>query len=891
MICYSSNREEVFVLDQYAVNVLLSSGELDEEKEYWLSKLKDETTKTEMPPDYPLGKYSDYQKGSVTSFMPYELTSKINKLSNHSDLGAYIVMLSAVMYVLHRYTGSRYVVTGTAVLKPQIPEPDVPINRLLPLRCNAGDSPDFRHWLKEVQNTLAEAGNNQRFPLDHIWRTLYPNENEAKPEFYHTAVVMESLHDQSFLDDEVPLNQVFCFFKEGSDIGLTIHFNANLYAADSMKRFVSHFANFLNAAIDTPEQPLSDIEILSVEEKKQLLFDFNDTRVEYSAHKKVHQLFEDSVRMSPNRVALLMDSDTSITYAELNRKSNQLAGKLRHLGVTEGSFVAISMDRSFEMIISLLAILKAGGIYVPVDESAPLSRTNRIFLRLGIRHVLIGNSQNGWIKQISHELPELDCVLQVSLYSNPICEAVDNCVSLCTNDQLIAYSDEDLQVELSRHPYAYVIFTSGSTGEPKGVLVEHGPIVNLIEWVNHTFEVSEKDRLFFITSLSFDLSVYDIFGILAAGGSIRIATNEELANPYAMFEALCTESITFWDSAPAALQQVLSYSLEDRTGPSLRLVFLSGDWIPMTVPGTVKAIFPHARVISLGGATEATIWSNYFPIDSMDARWTSIPYGKPIQNAQYYILGDQFQPSPIGVPGKLYIGGVCLASGYIGDPELTNAKFKANPFIENQRIYDTGDLARWLPDGNMEFLGRVDHQVKIRGYRIELGEIQIQLAKFPSIQSAVVIDREDQTGTKHLCAYFVSEDRISSFVLRRYLTDLLPGYMIPSYFLQVDQMPVTSNGKLDRKALPVPEGGVESDCEYEAPGDELESMLAEIYGEVLGISRVGVNDNFVQLGGHSLKATTLVNQIQKKLNVQIPLWKVFDSPTIRELANSIREMK
>ncbi len=342
---------------------------------------------------------------------------------------------------------------------------------------------------------------------------------------------------------------------------------------------------------------------------------------------------------------------------------------------------------------------------------------------------------------------------------------------------------------------AYIIFTSGSTGTPKGVMVQHRPVVNLIGWLSQTFALGPNDQVLFVTALSFDLSVYDIFGTLAMGASIRVATEADLRDPERLLQILEHEPITFWDSAPAMLQQIAPLLPKARGSLSLRLVFLSGDWIPITLPDHVRAAFPAAQVVSLGGATEATVWSNFYPIDRVAPHWVSIPYGIPMQNAQYYVLDAQLQPRPIGVPGDLYIGGECLAAGYIHAPELTAAKFIPHPFSSEPgaRLYRTGDRARYWANGIIEFLGRIDHQVKIRGYRIELGEIEAVLSQHPAVQEAVVLAREDMPGDKRLAAYVTlrAGHQPTAAELRQFLKAQLPEYMVPAGLMLLDTLPTT----------------------------------------------------------------------------------------------------
>lgn len=462
-----------------------------------------------------------------------------------------------------------------------------------------------------------------------------------------------------------------------------------------------------------------------------------------------------------------------------------------------------------------------------------------------------------------------------------------------TNHHIQLTDDAPVNSSVTSEDPAYVIFTSGSTGVPKGVTVKHRPVINLIEWVNRTFRISEQDRVLFITSLSFDLSVYDIFGLLAAGGSIRMVGENDTRRADRLLQILVEEDITFWDSAPATLQQ-LAPLLEERgdlTSQShLRLIFLSGDWIPLSLPGVLTNSFPEVEIIGLGGATEATVWSNYYPIREVKPEWASIPYGRPIQNAKYYILDSRLSPCPIYVPGELYIGGDCLASGYT-DAAITEQKFIPDPFtsLAGARLYRTGDRARWLEDGNIEFLGRIDHQVKIRGYRVEIGEIQARLLKHPSIREAVVTDFLHTDGHKQLCAYYLpakQEEVLQSDDLRDYLSEFLPSYMVPSYFVCLESMPLTSNGKINRRLLPEPAQQGRSQTAYMAPRNTKERVIAAIWTELIGIEQIGIHDNFFHIGGNSMHIIQMHMRLSEQ-GYKVSTADLFTYQTIETLAPAI----
>jgi amino acid adenylation domain-containing protein len=469
---------------------------------------------------------------------------------------------------------------------------------------------------------------------------------------------------------------------------------------------------------------------------------------------------------------------------------------------------------------------------------------------------------------------------------------------LWTNWHLGGLPESNPPTKVTSANVAYIIFTSGSTGRPKGVVVQHRAVINLIEWVNGTFNVGAGDRLLFVNSLTFDLSVYDIFGTLAAGATIHVAARADIREPQRLARMLRQHPVTFWSSAPVVLQQLAPYfSDEPRRNAEehLRLVFLSGDWIPLRLPDEVRAAFPKAQVVNLGGATEATVWANYFTVGAVEPHWVSIPYGKPFQNVRYYILDARLNPVPIGVPGDHYIGGECLALGYTS-AVLTAERFIPDPFsVEGgERLYTTGDRARYHADGNIEFLGRRDQQVKIRGHRIELGEIEAALVSHRAVREAVIIVREDVPGEKRLVGYVVPKQQPAPTTseLHSFLKEKLPAYMLPSAFVMLDALPLTPNGKLDRRALPAPDASRPSlASSYLAPKTELERRIAEIWQEVLRVERVGIGDNFFELGGHSLLLVQVHGRLNEMLRQELPIIELFKYPTVATLAAHLGQQR
>ncbi|MGD2085279.1 MAG: amino acid adenylation domain-containing protein [Candidatus Aminicenantes bacterium] len=879
-----------------------------EEKKYWLSKLAGKRGKCVFPNDYYKRAKHASQLETTNAFFPQTLRAKVIKLSNNSDVRLYVMMVTSLFILLAKYTHLTDITVGTSIYRQDRDETFV--NTVLPLRITFNDNMTFKELLMQVAHLVFEANKNQNYPMEKLLELLdIPFfENEDFP-LFDIAILMEGLHHRQYLR-HIHLNMIYTFKKNDTGIEVNVEYNSALYMKITIERIVSHLINLLENAVFNPDLPLIDIEMMSPREKKEILFGFNDTKAGYSRNKTMHQLFEEQVERTPHYIAVIgpagvgtrfIASDSlkrcmHLTYEKLNETSNQLARGLRLSGIGPNRLAAVVLDRLPQMVIGVMAILKAGGAYVPLETYLPEARIVTCLASLNAECLLTNFSQLEKINQISKELPDITnifCLEEIS-GSEAGLEELSIRKQLTCWEEVGKNSSENLVPAASAADMAYVIFTSGTTGTPKGVVETHRPVINVIQWVNQTFEVTGWDRLLFVVSLGFDLSVYDIFGILAAGAAIRMVAADDLKLPERLLDIILKEGITFWDSAPAALQLMVPYLQEfDYTGQNtntntLRLVFLSGDWIPVTMPDILKEYFEGVTVISLGGATEATIWSNYYPINSVNSAWNSIPYGKPIQNAKYYILDRHFSPCPIGVPGDLYIGGECLASGYINDKELSSAKFPDNPFVHGEVMYKTGDLARWFHDGNMEFLGRKDNQVKIRGYRIELGEIECQLLLHEDVTDAVVLAKGEAKGDRYLCAYYVTPEALTAVALSNYLSLTLPDYMIPTYFIKLEQIPLTPNGKVNRKALPEPKIGGET-AVYVAPSSEIERKIVEIWAEIINLPKeqIGIQSDFFELGGHSLSAIRMVANIHKNLNVKLSLAEVFAKPTIQALAQSI----
>ncbi|HEX5715639.1 MAG TPA: amino acid adenylation domain-containing protein, partial [Thermoanaerobaculia bacterium] len=876
--------------------VWLLRQDLGEAESFWRLLLAGFEVPTPLPIDRlgprPAGSgvgYGYVEKGvSLTT----EATARLAAMARRYQLTANTLVQGAWALLLSRYSGERDLVFGSTVSGRSAPLPGIEsmiglfINTL-PARTEIDGESLLLPWLRRLQAQQAEMRQYEYSPLVQVqgwsgvprgvplFKSILVFENypvDPATERGVQAALPLAIHEvKTFAKTNYALTVLA---RMGERMALHVKHEIGRFDASTAERLLGHLEQLLLAMAGNPMQRLRALSPLSSAERHQLLIEENDTLVAARPlGRTLHELFEARVAQGPESVAVV-DGTVELTYAELERQANRLAWHLLAMGVGPGCSVAVYLDRRWEMIPTLLGILKTGAAYVPLEITYPKTRVQWILSALDVPCVISQRSQAGLLEEI---LPELRGLRQVVL-----AEDWAGLASLPEDAPPPAAGLEDL---------AYTIFTSGSTGTPKGVQVLHRAAVHLVEWVNESFGVGPADRVLFVTSLCFDLSVYDVFGLLAAGGSIRIASTPEMRDPVRLVRALFTEPITFWDSAPAFLQQ-LALIFEAEPAPAetaLRRVFLSGDWIPVALPDQVRSVFRGARMIALGGATEATVWSNWFAIEEVPPHWVSIPYGRPMWNSRYYVLDDRLEPCPIGIPGDLYIAGECLASGYAAEPMLTAGKFIPAPHSDESggRMYWTGDRARHRLDGSLEFLGRLDHQVKIRGFRIELGEVESALEQHPAVRSTVALAREDEPGRRRLVAYYIlsgEEPAPAAEEMRRFAAERLPEYMVPSAFVALDAFPVTANGKLDRRALPAPgEAQAKARQTMVEPRTETERTLARIWSEVLRVERLGISDNFFELGGDSILSIQIVSRAGRE-GISILPRHLFEHPTIAGLA-------
>lgn len=881
-------------------------------RSFWRSRLSGELPSAGFPADTPKPKGAGRV---ITQPVPALLEEKLLEAGRAHGFKPSAILLSAYYLLLSIYSDQTDLLVGMPVSgrsNPLFSGVSGHFVNLMPLRQEVNPNWPAGAFINRVQQTLTEGLAHSDYPFSEIVKDLKRSGDTA---LFNTLFAFHNYFKRTgqpcadppgtglkFTPDYTvrqtgEADVVLEVLELAEGLVVNLKYDRDRYYKGTAQQLLSHYLNLLCSLVSHMDRPLRELKILSDKERKRLLYRWNRTDTPFRDQALVHELFEEQAAVRPGDTAISFYGQ-EISYRELNGRANALAHGLRTHGLKRQERVALVLDRSVEMVQGLLGILKAGGTYVPLEPFLPPERIGHILRSLSIRFILTDTRGLETLERVAanpanpDDMASLKTLAFLFTLDSPGPQARDwekRGVTHVPARKIAALPRENPERINQADDLAYIIFTSGSTGTPKGVMVKHRPVINLIQWVNTTFGVGPSDRLLFITSMGFDLSVYDILGVLAAGGRLCMLTSEDARNPQVLLDRILTEKITFWDSAPAALQLLVPH-LEQMGGrlekSCLRLVFLSGDYIPVALPDQIRNRFKDARVISLGGATEATVWSNVYPIQKVNPDWNTIPYGKPIQNARYYVLNRDLNPVPIGVPGDLYIGGGCLSEGYVNDEAQTAKVFLKNPHLPGETIYKTGDRARWQRDGNLEFLGRSDFQVKIRGFRVEPGEIQAALEKMPGIKGGVVIPIRLGKAGACLCAYYLSRKEIHRAELATFLGRFLPNYMIPTFFVRLDKLPVTPNGKLDRKGLPapLPPNGPARDL----PRTPMEKKVAALFKQVFGHDRsVGIFDGFFDIGGHSLLAVKLISLVNTTFQCDLTVADLFKAPTIHQLAATI----
>ncbi|MGE5342733.1 MAG: amino acid adenylation domain-containing protein [Candidatus Omnitrophota bacterium] len=870
---------------------------LKKQEEFWLREFQGPLPVLNLDYDYARPPIPSFDGDFVCFKVDKEGVSELNRLAETYGATLFMIFVSVYNIMLAKLSGQNDIIIGTVSAGRSHSEFQNIIGMFvdtLALRNYPSAHKVFCQFLAEVKQRTLAAFENQNYPFEKLVSKVSPNHDRNRNPLFDVAFNLENEIDR--IEDNrsevlAPLktrpyqlgalkskfDMIMIGVQTGEEIEFTIEFNIQLFKRETIQRFIGYFKRIMQEVCERPDCQISEIDMIPEQEKRRILYEFNQSVPHYPPNKTVHALFEEYVQKTPGNCALTFNSQR-LTYQEVNEKANQLAHTLRAKGSIPDTLIGIMVDRSFEMVIGILGILKAGGAYFPIDPHYPKDRIDYLFKDSRSRFLLTQTKYMALAGSMqSHETINLE------------------------SDSLYTSQTHHIEAWNSPHDTAYVIYTSGSTGKPKGVMINHISAVNLLLALDYMYPLQESDTYLLKTAFVFDVSVSEIFGWFFRGGRLAILRQGEEKDPLAIMNAIEKEKVTHLNFVPSMFNVFVN--MMDQTNiyklSSLKYIFLAGEAIFPEAVTKFRDFNLQASIENLYGPTEATVYASWYSL----AGWKkgSVPIGRGIDNLKLFILNPT--PSgaspmqPIGVSGELAISGIGLARGYLNRPELTFEKFVDPPLGKKggdkffKKAYLTGDLCRWGTDGNVDYKGRIDNQVKIRGFRIELGEIESKLSKCVGIKEAVVVARENKIhhGGKYLCAYLLADAAIDVPSIRERLSAELPEYMIPSYFIQLDKIPLTTNGKVDKKMLPEPEAGGGS-SEYVAPTNKVEAILAEVWSQILEVEKIGIDDNVFEIGGDSIKTILASGRLAKRgLDVQVN--DFFSHKTIRELAPYVKPME
>ncbi len=859
----------------------LAGPEGEQHLNWWRTQLAGSPERLHLPGDWPRPPVQSYRGRTCRFTVAQAVTQRLRELARAERATLFMVLLAAFEVLLARLSGAEKFIIGSPVANRMCSEVENLIgffSNMLPLRADLSRRPNFRTLVRRVRDTALDAYAHQELPFERLVEALRPAIDPSHHPLFQVMFTLNirpgpvlqvpgiTLHPYP-RDRSVSKFDLTLSFRDTDDsLNGEFEFATDLFTIETITRWSDQLQVLLEQLTAAPERDVWRLPMMPEAEARLLLMDWNATAEVVPARACLHELISARARVSPDAIALI-HRGRHMTYRALNEAANRLAHYLKGLGVGPECVVGVCHERSEAMLVALLAILKAGGAYLPLDPAYPAERLAYILADAGAALVLVSGSTKD-------ALPDgIAGMLNLEQEAPAIAGAP-------------AYDPAN---DADEHNLAYVIYTSGSTGRPKGVMITHYSLINFLTWRQSAFALSPADRVLQRTSFAFDFSVPELFWPLTAGAVTVLVESAFSADPDYIRTLVASAQVTVMDILPSLLRMVLNADGNGQLA-SLRAIFCGGEEISCDLVESATANL-KAQIYNMYGPTEATVDAIWAPCIA-GARNAPVPIGRPVSNAQAFVLDHCLQLLPIGCIGELFIGGVGLARGYLNRPGLTAERFVPNPFgPPGSRLYRTGDLARWRADGQLEFLGRSDHQVKVRGFRVELGEIEARLLEHAGVREAVVVAREDGPGNKRLAAYYVGDAELSAEALRALLAASLPDYMVPAAYMRLDALPLTPNGKLDRKALPAPEGAAFASRGYEAPRGEAEETLARLWAELLKVERVGRHDNFFELGGHSLLAVQLISRLREALGIEVPLAALFAHPMLVDFADSILDLQ
>jgi len=833
---------------------------LQEDLEYWKKKLAGAAAVLDLPTDRPLRAERAMRGAIAQRTLPESISVELKKIAGHEGATFFVVLLAAFETLMHRYCGQTDFCVGSPITGRTKEETEGLVGFFLNTLVFRGDfsgAPSFREVIRRVREVALEAFAHQEVPFDQLVETLHPQRSASHTPLFQVMFVLQDAqtHKLNLTGKEARVFEVdlgaarfdlhLTAQDTGEGLGCCLEYDTDLFDAATAERMLGHLEMLLRGVLADPDRPVAAVPILTAAEKQQLMVDWNKTAGAYSPL-CVHELVRQSASRNPEAPAVTCEGDT-LTYGELDRRSKLLAKRLRKIGVGRGTLIGLYVDRSLEAIVAMLGVLTAGAAYVPLDPAYPKERLAFMVEDGGVT-VLLTQSH------LKDELPA----------------KVPNVVDLNQFDWGAAEEEIELPV-VSQQDLSYVLYTSGSTGKPKAVAIDHRALVNLLESIRRETGFSERDRLLAVSSLSFDITELDIYMPLISGACLTLASREAATDGSRLAKLLVTSRSTFMQATPATWRLLVEAGWQGK--PDLKILS-GGERLPRALAN--QLLDRSHGVWNAYGPTETTIYSTITKVERGEDR---LSVGRAIANTQLYVLNSHLQPNPIGVFGELYIGGDGLAREYLFRPELTAEKFIPNPFGPG-RLYKSGDVIRWRADGGLDFLRRLDDQVKLRGFRIELGEIEAVLARHPAVQASCALIREDSPGDPYIAAYYVAEtgQAASNQELREFTRKQLPEFMVPSRFVALDRFPLTPNGKIDRRTLPAPAPDKLSIAAAAQPHTPMQQLVAEVWGAALGVDGLGLNDNFFDLGGHSLLSVQVIRELRQRTGVLLtPRDMVFQS--------------
>jgi iturin family lipopeptide synthetase A len=877
--------------------------EIQEQEQFWCKKFEGEVPVLNLPTDFPRPSVQDFSGNHLDFEIGKNETEEIFNLANTEEATLYMVLISVFHVLLWKISGQEDIVLGTPTAGRNQPELHPLIGMFvntLVLRNNLSSTLSFSDFLKEVKQKTLLAFENQEYQFEDLVEKVVTRRDLSRSPLFDVMFVMQNLDFQSPEVSEIEVPQLkikpYGYRSRTSkfDITLmcreknrkllfTLEYCAALFSKDTIHRFIDYFKRIVTFIINESQQTLGNVEIISPQEKQQVLYDFNQNDFDYKDTRTVIQLFEDITQKYPDRSSLSFQEHT-LTFDQFNQKANQLCGKLKSEGVEENHVVGLLMERSLEMMQGIFGILKASAGYLPLDPGYPGERISFMLKDSQSSILLTGK-------------PHLTKVIEEGMSSTALKvfdlrEDSQQTKSGSDMDVSPSFPDSQPSNQSSAEKIFYVIYTSGSTGKPKGSMIKESSFLNTLHWYIGEFVMVTRDRVLLIAPIGFDLSQKNLFCTFITGGQLCVYL-PQLQDYLHLSDYIQKEKITIINCAPSVFYPLIEFNQENELKKleSLREIFLGGEPINIEKVLPLKEIYQDkVEIVNTYGPTECTDISTFYRIKQEDYQEKKvIPIGQAILNIKLYILDEKQQVLPIGLAGELCIGGISLSRGYSNNPGLTQERFMSTPHLPEQKVYRTGDLCRWLADGNIDILGRIDFQVKIRGTRIELGEIENQLLDYQDIKEAIVTARQDKNHNNYLCACVVSLKKIEIPVLKDYLSQKLPDYMVPSFIIQLEEIPLTPSGKKDRNALPKPEEIDQAlEIDFINPDTEEEKRIAGFWKEVLGVERVGLDNNFFDLGGHSLDIIRVNTKLKEAFDVELPVVMMFRYPTVRALAQFIK---